>query len=719
MALERQTVKELHEVRIDHLGRYLRAAGYLEPNWSVLDLACGCGYGSFILAKYARQVTAVDRSQEAIDWAKTYFHKSNIRWFQSDWNDFEYGETFDAAVCLETVEHVKDDRGLLKKLHGCLKPGGILILSTPNEQLMPYNKEEASFHVRHYTPDEIQSILHECGFYVEEVLFQDDENSLEFFPYDGRFILIKAVKMAQIMEMKEAEETNEAKQTILFAANWEWNADWQKRAGAVFSQNGIEPHFLTDEVEVWADLYRDYGDHVHYIDPQYKIPGGHVPAEVMETAMACLTEAGNEDNDAFKQKTVYYYRKIQSLVRTLGPSAVVLWNGYGYLLTDIIRQISETENINRVFLELGFFRKHPSSLIVDADGVNFNSRKLKLFSVDSPIMDAAVDNMIADWKTQALEGPPLATSLPASYVFFPLQVHDDTQIYFHSPHFNTVVQALARTAEAMPDDVPLVVKPHPVDIARYGLDIYRACLRPNDIIVPVEENIYRLIHKARGIITINSTAGFEALAFHKPVLVLGNAFYADKGLTVDYKGENLAECIRDMLVFTPPTEKINRLIHYILKEYLFVYHGDVVKGEISETDISRLAARIACEAGLSLSLGAGDDPVKAGSLETDGILEKYRFASELEQKGNLNEALDLFAHILETTVEPSIRRQIYGGACFHRGDILLKKGEKTQAAEMFKKTLRYIPDHQLAKEKYLNNKFEIRISKSETNPKFQ
>ena len=689
MALERQTVKELHEVRSDHLGRYLKAAGYLEPNWSVLDLACGCGYGSFILAGHARKIAAVDRSPEAVQWAKTYFHKPNIQWFQSDWNDFEYGETFDAAVCLETVEHVKDDRGLLKKLHGCLKPGGILILSTPNEQLMPYNKDEPSFHVRHYTPDEIRTILKECGFTVEEMAFQDDENSLEFSPYEGRFLFIKAVKMAEMMEVKEENEPKEAKKTILFAANWEWNAGWQKRAGVVFRAGGIEPHFLTDEADVWADLYRDYDDNVHYIDARCS---------------------------AADQKNLYYYRKIQSLVRRLRPSALVLWNGYGYLLTDIARQIGETENINRVFLELGFFRKHPSSLIVDADGVNFRSQKLKLFSVDNPIMDAGTGEAIAAWKTRALEASPSVTSLPDAYVFFPLQVHDDTQIYYHSPHFNSVQQALARVAEAMPNDIPLAIKPHPVDMARYGLDVYRACLRPHDIIVPVEENIYRLIRGARGIITINSAAGFEALVFHKPVLALGDAFYGGKGLTVDYRGENLAEKIKAMLAFTPPTEKIDRLIHYILKEYLFVYHGDVVKGEINQNDISRLANRIACEAGLSLSLNAGDDPVKAGSLETGGILEQYRLASELEQKGNLDEALDLFAHIMETAVEPSIRRQIYGGAYFHRGDILLKKGEKTQAAEMFKKTLRYIPDHKMAKEKYLNNKFEI-VKHEYRNPK--
>lgn len=661
MALERQTVKELHEVRNDHLGRYLQAAGYLEPGWSVLDLACGCGYGSLILANHARKIVAVDRSPDAVVWAKTYFHKPNIQWFQSDWKDFEYGETFDAVVCLETVEHVKDDRGLLKKLCGFLKPGGLLILSTPNEQLMPYNKQEPTFHERHYCPFEIQAILNECGFSVAEVLFQDDENSLEFSPYEGRFILIKAVKMAEM-----------AKKTILFVANWEWNAGWQKRVGVVFRAGGIEPHFVTDEADVWADLYREFGDDVHYIDARCS---------------------------AADQQNLYYYRKIQSLVQTLRPSAVVSWNGYGYLLTDIARQICEVENINRVFLELGFFRKHPSSLIVDADGVNFRSQKLKIFSVDNPITDTGTGEAIAAWKTQALEDSPAVTSLPAAYVFFPLQVHDDTQIYYHSPHFNSVQQALARVAEAMPGDVPLVIKPHPVDMARYGLDVYRTCLRPHDIIVPVEENIYRLIQGARGIITINSAAGFEALVFHKPVLVLGDAFYGGKGLTVDYRGENLAEKIKDMLVFTPPTEKINRLIHYILNEYLFVYHGDIVKEEISGADISRLAARIACEAGLSLSLGAGDDPVKAGSLETDGILEKYRFASELEQKGNLDEALDLFAHILETTVEPSMRRQIYGGACFHQGNILLEKGEKERAAEVFKKTLRFIPDHKLAKKR--------------------
>ncbi|HLP62141.1 MAG TPA: methyltransferase domain-containing protein [Candidatus Deferrimicrobium sp.] len=686
MALERQTVKELHEVRSDHLARYLRAAECLKNDWTVLDLACGCGYGSFILANHAQKIVAVDRSAEAIAWAKTYFHKPNIQWVESDWHDFAYGEAFDAVVCLETVEHINDDRGLLRKLHAYLKPGGLLIISTPNERLMPYNEQETTFHVKHYTPNEIQTILYDCGFSVADITFQEDEHTFEFSPYEGRFLFIKARKMAGTNEETIIAGAR-LPGRILFVANWGWNAGWQKRAGMIFSAGGIEPHFVMDEINEWADLHRIFGPNVHYIDAR---GSGRIEG----------------------QNNVYYYRKIQSLVRTLQPSVLVLWNGYGYLLTDTIRQIGEAENIKRVFLELGFFRKGPSSLIVDPDGVNARSQKLKQFSFAYPNMDTDTQKIIAGWKTRVLEKRVTCTLPRDPFVFFPLQVHDDTQIYFHSPYFQTVAQALAQVVAAMPADVSLVVKPHPVDIARYGHDAYRACLRPQDILVAASENIYQLIRAARGMITINSTAGFEALVFHKPVLVLGEAFYAGKGLTIDYQGENLAEKIKDMLVFTPPIENIDRLIHYLLNEYLFVYHGDVLTGEICETDIYRLANRIACEAGLSLSLNSGVGPVgfesklkfndrKGAAEDTGKIMEQYRLASELAQKGNFDEALDLFALILETAVEPSLRRQIYGGAYFHQGDILLNKGEKTRAVEMFKKTLRYIPDHRLAKQKLL------------------
>lgn len=77
---ERQTGKYLEDIRSDHVERYVHAAKKVTGN--VLDAGCGCGYGSYLLClKNAHvNVTGVDNSKEAIEYAKKHWqhHRNNF-----------------------------------------------------------------------------------------------------------------------------------------------------------------------------------------------------------------------------------------------------------------------------------------------------------------------------------------------------------------------------------------------------------------------------------------------------------------------------------------------------------------------------------------------------------------------------------------------------------------------------------------------------------------
>ncbi|HEY4302459.1 MAG TPA: class I SAM-dependent methyltransferase [Candidatus Didemnitutus sp.] len=132
MAIERLEVARQYwrESGFSHLQRYLfareRAGG------RVLDVACGVGYGSYLLGITCEAVLGVDLSAEAIADARAQHGRPNVSFHLGPLDSVASTAPFDAAVCLETIEHVSDPRAFLEELHRRLRPGGRLILSAPN-----------------------------------------------------------------------------------------------------------------------------------------------------------------------------------------------------------------------------------------------------------------------------------------------------------------------------------------------------------------------------------------------------------------------------------------------------------------------------------------------------------------------------------------------------------------------------------------------------------
>jgi 2-polyprenyl-3-methyl-5-hydroxy-6-metoxy-1,4-benzoquinol methylase len=127
---ERQIGQKLEDIEIKHVERYEFARKYCKGK-DVLDVACGCGYGSYILFQEAKSVLGIDYSQEAIDYARKFWLAKNITFRQFDLNsDITPLGTFDVIVSLETVEHL--DTPIIQtcqKFYKTLRPGGLLILS--------------------------------------------------------------------------------------------------------------------------------------------------------------------------------------------------------------------------------------------------------------------------------------------------------------------------------------------------------------------------------------------------------------------------------------------------------------------------------------------------------------------------------------------------------------------------------------------------------------
>jgi ubiquinone/menaquinone biosynthesis C-methylase UbiE len=152
-------------VRYQHLERYHWAAEFVEGK-RVLDVACGTGYGTVHLANArAAQVDGFDCSREAINFAKHSWALPNAAFALAAANYLPVADaSYDVYISFETIEHVEDDDALLREATRVLKPDGLLLVSTPNRDLLdpgisiddkPFNR----FHIREYCHDEFAEKL--------------------------------------------------------------------------------------------------------------------------------------------------------------------------------------------------------------------------------------------------------------------------------------------------------------------------------------------------------------------------------------------------------------------------------------------------------------------------------------------------------------------------------------------------------------------------------
>ncbi len=133
----------------------------------VVDMACGEGYGSEILARRAAHVTGVDANPEAHEHARAKYSRPGLS-FDRDLVQ-TWSEPVDAVVFLQTIEHVDDPGAILAHFKRILRPGGVAFVSTPNVLTLAGPDREKSdnpWHVKEYRADEFRAL---CDAHFDRV----------------------------------------------------------------------------------------------------------------------------------------------------------------------------------------------------------------------------------------------------------------------------------------------------------------------------------------------------------------------------------------------------------------------------------------------------------------------------------------------------------------------------------------------------------------------
>ena len=157
--ISKEQLKEMEKtlIRQDHISRYAWIRRFCYGK--ALDLACGCGYGSFLIAGNpdVESVLGVDVDDESVAWAEKEFSGAKLK-FMATTAD-KIGEKFDTLVCMETIEHIEDVRTIPELVERCKIDN--VIVSFPNKKTLHYN----SFHKHDFVRQDIIDMFKEHILY--------------------------------------------------------------------------------------------------------------------------------------------------------------------------------------------------------------------------------------------------------------------------------------------------------------------------------------------------------------------------------------------------------------------------------------------------------------------------------------------------------------------------------------------------------------------------
>jgi len=147
-------------IELEHWHRYLLAREAVKGA-DVLDIASGEGYGSLLLAEAAKSVIGIDLDHQAVSHAASTYIKDNLRFMQGDCIAIPLSDaSVDCVVSFETLEHHDQHEEMMAEIKRVLRPGGVLIISTPDRyeysDRMNFNNE---FHVKELYRDEFENLI--------------------------------------------------------------------------------------------------------------------------------------------------------------------------------------------------------------------------------------------------------------------------------------------------------------------------------------------------------------------------------------------------------------------------------------------------------------------------------------------------------------------------------------------------------------------------------
>ncbi len=171
----------------------------LKPMTQILDIACGSGYGSYLLARQfsSAKVTGVDYDLTAIRLASEAYKLPNLQFRQGDmtrWNDTIGPDIFNCIISFDTFEHISHREIALENLVNHLQPNGYLLFSTPCGTDINNLHPAWAYHKIEYSSASLYDFLHR---YFKSVVSPESRE----FPHREVFDQLKGSQVDYLLRM--------------------------------------------------------------------------------------------------------------------------------------------------------------------------------------------------------------------------------------------------------------------------------------------------------------------------------------------------------------------------------------------------------------------------------------------------------------------------------------------------------------------------------------
>jgi len=203
----------------------------LEALWPTVDeriLEIGCGSGTWtqVVAQRCRELTAIDISANMLALAQDYVTAANVTFIQGDFARHQPEGAYDKVFAIRVFEHFQDKGETLCRIRNSLRDGGRVVIITKTvpsiwngrvrinrtlrrlfrRQALGRQEYEAQFWMERITPWRLQRMLAASGFiniWVGPVILRlpilargEDEYPLVFPPLESKVLDI-SLRMAQ------------------------------------------------------------------------------------------------------------------------------------------------------------------------------------------------------------------------------------------------------------------------------------------------------------------------------------------------------------------------------------------------------------------------------------------------------------------------------------------------------------------------------------------
>jgi len=199
--IERFDHPDSQSMREARVKAYELAASCLQPGWTVLDVGCGNGEGTYMLAcaDKAQAIEGIDPNLRAISHAQDLFRHPALAFQHADFlTRSNRTHAYDAVVCFHALERMTEDTKWLQTIFQALKPGGALFLSGPNQDRIPCTIRQHPWNKRHYRPGNLEELLTNAKFRtLRRLTLADGDTPAWSTDKDGDYYLLVSARPGQ------------------------------------------------------------------------------------------------------------------------------------------------------------------------------------------------------------------------------------------------------------------------------------------------------------------------------------------------------------------------------------------------------------------------------------------------------------------------------------------------------------------------------------------